>query len=244
MSNRLVSEVAEIGDISQGERKELFALFEECYESICYDRFCDDFFQKDHVVILKDRRSDRVKGFSTQQIEKWRWQGGIVRTVFSGDTIVHPDYWGEQELVRAWCRYASWVRAQDSSPLYWFLISKGYRTYLYLSLFCKRFYPHYDRKESSLADLAGYIANQKFGEFYDADRGVLSFAKSQGHLKPEFAEIPKNRIGHRHVAYFLKRNPGYIDGEELVCLAELSDQNVRSIAARYFLEPQAPRAVC
>jgi len=236
MTSRLISEVVEVGGVSTYEKDKLYALFEECYDSISYDRFCEDLSGKDHVIILRDRSSDAIRGFSTQQVETWLWKDKKLRTVFSGDTIVHPDYWGEQELVRGWCRYASWVRDQDGSPLYWLLISKGYRTYLYLSLFCRRFYPHHDQVEPDLAGIVAQIAPQKFGDLYDRERGILAFEQSQGHLKAAFADIPEKKKAHPHVAYFLKCNPGYVNGEELVCLAELSDANVRSIAARYFNE--------
>jgi hypothetical protein len=34
------------------------------------------------------------------------------------------------------------------------------------------------------------------------------------------------------VRFFLTRNPGYREGDELVCLAELAAANMRSLAAR------------
>jgi len=245
MIRRLRSEALQIVDVTERERQDLYRLFEKCYDAISYNTFCADFEEKDHLLILRDRSDDSIRGFSTQQIERWVIEGQSIRTVFSGDTIVHPDYWGEQELVKGWCRYASWVRNQNpGEPLYWLLISKGYRTYLYLSLFCRRFYPHFERTEPTLNRFAAEVATRKFGTSYDRDRGVLKFKTSRGHLKPEFAEIPDPRKQNDHVSFFLARNPGYTTGEELVCLAELSDENVQSIAARYFKDPQPPRMFC
>ena len=35
-------------------------------------------------------------------------------------------------------------------------------------------------------------------------------------------------------AFFLASNPGYVHGDELVCLTELSTENLRPIARRVF----------
>ena len=50
---------------------------------------------------------------------------------------------GEQALVGAFCHFAGGLKARDrEAPLFWFLISKGHRTYRYLSLFAHRYYPN------------------------------------------------------------------------------------------------------
>ena len=245
MTKKLWCEAVPVDRISSHHLKAMYALFEQCYDEITYQRFEEDFSKKEFVLLLRDRDANQIQGFSTQQVEEWKLGGKEIRTIFSGDTIIHPDYWGEQELVKGWCGHASWVRGMDpEKPLYWLLISKGYRTYLYLSLFCRRFYPHYQSEETDLKHIVAVVAREKFGDAFCVDRGVLTFSTSQGQLKPEYAGIPSNRKRHPHVAHFLKRNPGFASGDELVCLAELSDPNLRSYAARFFQQPRAPLAFC
>ena len=38
------------------------------------------------------------------------------------------------------------------------------------------------------------------------------------------------------VAYFLQCNPGYASGDELVCLCELSTDNMRPLTRRLFVQ--------
>ena len=92
-----------------------------------------------------DARDGTVRGFSTQRVLAATVEGTRVRAIFSGDTVIDRAYWGEQELVRGWSRFAGAVRAEaPETPLFWFLISKGYRTYLYLPLFFARYFPRHD----------------------------------------------------------------------------------------------------
>ena len=44
-----------------------------------------------------------------------------------------------------------------------------------------------------------------------------------------------------HVAFFLKRNPGHGDGDELVCLTELSDDNLTRAGRRMVAPVINPR---
>ncbi len=39
---------------------------------------------------------------------------------------------------------------EPATPLYWYLICSGYRTYLYLPLFYRQFYPRYDQPTPEL----------------------------------------------------------------------------------------------
>ena len=57
-----------------------------------------------------------------------------ITALFSGDTIVARECWNEQALTQIWGRLA--LALMDRYPpgtLYWFLISKGYKTYLLLT---------------------------------------------------------------------------------------------------------------
>ena len=156
-----------------------------------------------------------------------------MRAIFSGDTIIDRAFWGEQELVRAWCRFAGRIlAAEPDTPLYWFLISKGYRTYLFLPLFYREFYPrrgtvaaHF---EKGLIDL---LASERFGSDYDPRAGLIRFPESHGQLSSDLAEIPPGRREHPDVQFFLSRNPQYARGQELVCLARIHPDNMKSFAA-------------
>jgi hypothetical protein len=80
------------------------------------------------------------------------------------------------------------------------------------------------------------LARQRFGEAFDAERCVVSFPESRGHLKPALAEVAADEALRPDVAFFLRQNPGYRHGEELVCFTELALDNLRPLARRVFAQ--------
>ncbi len=122
----------------------MFDLFARHYDCVSWSRFNRDLEEKDCAILLRDCKG-RISGFSTQKVLRVVVQGISLRAVFSGDTIVDRVYWGEQELGKRWCRYVAGLYAEEpENRLFWFLISKGFRTYLYLPLFFHEFYPRWD----------------------------------------------------------------------------------------------------
>ena len=81
--------------------------------------------------------------------------------------------------------------------------------------------------------LARSIAERQFGNGYDATSGLIRFPNPCGQLKPDLADIPVGRSDDPHVRFFLKHNPGYADGDELVCLAEVSLENTVCVGRRW-----------
>ena len=158
-------------------------------------------------------------------------QGDVL---FSGDTIIDPAHWGSTELVYAFCGRAAEWRAETGRRLFWMLISKGHRTYLFLPIFAKRFFPHPEERELELELIAQASAQQLFGFDWDPQRGIVHFSESMGQLKPELAQTSWQRSRSPMVKFFLERNPGFADGDELVCITELSAENLKRAALRGF----------
>jgi hypothetical protein len=80
------------------------------------------------------------------------------------------------------------------------------------------------------------LAHQRFEEAYDSERGIVSFDRSRGHLRPMWAAVDPEEAARPDVAFFLRSNPGYTQGDELVCLTELSCSNLRPLARRVFAQ--------
>jgi len=218
------SEVVPVADV---DRERLFALYEMYYEGAERTRFVEDLEEKDCVILLID--GEEIVGFSTQRV----FADGRVRVLFSGDTIIHPQHWGTQELVRAWCRFAGRTKAEAPDvPLYWFLISKGHRTYLYLPLFFQRFHPSCDHQPDAFERaLMQRLGEGRYGSRFNARSGLIDEAAPLDRLRPEIDSAP-DRVRNRHVAFFLEKNPRYADGVELLCLTEIAAENMRSFARR------------
>ena len=244
MGHRLHSRIVTTSEISSAEAHEMFVIFARHYDCVTEEKFCTDLAEKDCVLMLRDDFG-RICGFSTQKLLRVSVGGLRVRAVFSGDTIVDRAHWGEQELGRCWCRYVSAIHDEEPDvPLYWFLISKGYRTYLYLPLFFERFYPNCEATTPEFEQsVLNALATAKFPLNYRPEAGVIEFPKSHGQLKPHLAEIPERRLGHPHVRFFLERNPRFASGCELACLAEISPSNMKLFAARIMQQSSIPGIV-
>ena len=217
---------------------EMYHLYARYYGGTSQQLFLKDLSQKSHVILLIDGEK-AIRGFSTVRKIETEFEGRPVRALFSGDTIVEDQFWGKNDLAQSWLKYAGKVkREHPQQPLYWFLIVKGQRTYRYLNVFSRTYFPalgvETPVREKKLMD---QLSLEMFGEAYDQKNGVLRFHQSQGHLREEWADIPKKDLRRPEVQFFLERNSGYRLGHELVCLCELSEENLKPLSRRIFSDP-------
>lgn len=230
-ATQLESSARLVSSLALSDRNAMHGLMTAHYEAVPWDRFQHDLSAKDEVLLLHDA-DGRLRGFTTLA---WnpagKFDDGDI--LFSGDTIIDRRCWGTQELVRAFCRRAGEWKAANGRRLFWFLISKGHRTYLYLPLFARRFHPHPEVGEPEWARLAGQVAGRLFGDSWKPEEGVIRFPSSLGHLREE---LDIGREKNPWVRYFLKCNPGYSRGEELVCFTEMDGSNLRRGALAAFRE--------
>lgn len=214
---------------------DMFTLYDRYYSGTSEKLFNSDLANKKYVILLRDKRGG-LQGFSTAVVGEHQFQGEKLRSFFSGDTIVDEKYWGQQALSTACFQLTGHIKAAEpGTPLYWFLLVKGHRTYRYLRAFFREFFPAYDRetplREKALMDL---LAHERYDDAYDSARGVVSFPTSHGHLKSSWADIPDKDRNRPDVIFFLEHNPDYVKGDELVCLTELAPSNLRPLAERLF----------
>ncbi len=214
---------------------DMFTLYSRYYDGTSEQLFRRDLAEKQYVIILHDENG-WLQGFSTAVVSEHQFQGERLRAFFSGDTIVDDSHWGQQALPISWFRLTGHIKAAEpETPLYWFLLVKGHRTYRYLPAFFYVFDPAYDRDTAPrVKALMDMLARDRFGDAYDSGRSVVSFATSHGHLKSSWADIPDKDRKRPDVIFFLERNPGYVKGDELVCLTELAPTNLRPLAERLF----------
>lgn len=216
----------------------LFQLFSHYYLHVDRASFERDQAEKDWVLLLDDAHGI-VQGFTTLKLYELTVLGRPVRALFSGNTIIDQAYWGETELVAAWCRFMARLKREALAvPLYWFLISSGYRTYLYLPLFFHDFFPRHDRATSEFEQtLIDTLGRRKFPDEYRD--GVVHVARPRECLRPELALPRATKRANPHVSFFFEKNPNCLRGDELVCVTEFSLANTRRLAysaARAILE--------
>jgi hypothetical protein len=230
---KLTGTMSKIDEISPDQITGMFRLMCNYYENLSPDRFRLDLEEKDRVLLLRDENGE-VRGFTTIKTYDFATDGIAVKLVFSGDTIVHHECWGDRELHRSWIRNVYDLAGVAERKTYWLLISKGYKTYRFLPVYFYRFYPSYEREipgfERKVRD--GFCREQ-YPDFYDSERGVLHFNGTRDYLKPGVADITPERLRDPHINYFVTQNPGHARGDELVCLAQLNADNIKPLGLRY-----------
>lgn len=231
---RLNYTLTPVDALSSEERKRMFALFAQSYAATSWERFSEDLSWKQYAGVLRDEEG-QIQGFTTIALNPHSFNADY-DILYSGDTIISPEHWGSQELVRGFCRTAGRFLSARRRRLYWYLISKGHRTYLYLPLFCRRFFPDRRGEDAELAKIAADCSRFLFADSWKEELGILQFAQSHGQLTPELARSTLERSGHEDIAFFLEKNPGFERGDELVCVTELSPENLRGIAKRYLID--------
>ena len=231
---RLQGRLVPVPDVTPTQRDALFALMDRHYENVRRRAFDADLDEKQWVILLSDPATEEICGFSTQVVLEAEAEGRPVRALFSGDTIIDRARWGDPALAHVWGRLAlSLIDAAPDAELYWFLISKGYKTYRFLPLFFRHFYPRFDHPTPpSARRVLDALARRKFPADYDAAAGVVRAGPHKDRLRPDVAEVTPERLRDPHVAFFVRRNPGHARGDELCCLAPLTRANFTAAAYR------------
>lgn len=232
-SRRLAGQIRSMGELDVEDKDRMFVLFSRYFRDVDRAGFERDLEEKEGCVLLRGGRSGRIQGFSTfVRIEKTVGREHLV-SVYSGDTIIDHKYWGETELFRVWGRYV--YELSENMPhasVYWFLITSGYKTYRFLPIFFREFYPTYTcATPANMQRRLDAFASHKFPTEYDARSGIVRLAGATP-LREGVADVTANRLKDPHVAHFVRTNPGYVNGDNLACLAKIDGANLTSAARR------------
>jgi hypothetical protein len=224
-----------IDRISPAEVLKMYAIFQRYYENADLDTFLRDMSKKTGVFLLH-RRSDReIVGFSTVAKMDLVIDGKPIKGVFSGDTIIERDYWGSRALPLAFFLYlVRVVLRHPLTPVFWLLISKGYKTYLLLANNFFRFYPHPDSRYQQYQPIIPQYCERLFPGYYDAKRGILDFGHDYQRLKADVAPINDDvRRASQAAAFFEACNPEWHRGTELPCVGRVGFTDAARYPFRY-----------
>ena len=212
-------------------RLDAWELFEAAYADADRERFEDDFSAKHRVILLR-AADGSLQGFSTVHLAALdRGRGTLV---FSGDTVIAPAYRGTKVLQRAFAALLAGEKLRrPTRPLYWFLISKGFKTYVMLAHAFPQAVPRRDRPgDGDLQRVLDEVARARFGGAYDPVRGVIRHRVAHEAVRDGRCAIDERARRDPDVAFFLQRNPGHADGDELACLARVRLRDVLREVAR------------
>lgn len=225
--------IVAVESLDEATRRAMARLYLDSYEGSSEAVFLQDLENKEKALLLYS--DETLVGFTTLKYYQRTWNGNPINIVYSGDTVVAREHWGQQALAFAWISYVGELRRElGQLPLYWFLLVKGHRTFRYMPVFGKSFYPHWSIDRSDLKPIADMLASEMFPDEYNPTSGVIEFAQSRGHLRPEIALPTADELERDGVRFFLERNPGFTRGHELVCLCEVEERNMKPLTLRLF----------
>jgi len=209
----------------------MFQLLSRHFDGVTRPQFARDLAAKNWAVLI--RRGARLVGFSTLLAYESSFEGEPVSVVYSGDTIVAPEAWGTTALARGWITAVNQLRERHPrGRYYWLLLTSGFRTYRFLPVFWREFFPRHDKPTpGGIQRLCDRLATERFGKQYDPASGLVRFDHPQ-RLHGKLKAIPPERLADPHIAFFLSRNPGHTQGHELVCLTELCPENLTAAGRR------------
>lgn len=217
--------------LGASQRDEMFALLARHFEGVARDQFECDLAEKNWVIEL--RRGSRLVGFSTLLVTETIFDDQPITVIYSGDTIVAPEAWGTAALARTWIDAVNRLRGGlPARRCFWLLLTSGFRTYRFLPVFWREFFPRFDGATPPAAQrLLIQLAQERYGGCFDARAGRVRFPRPQ-RLRGALAPIPPGRMRDPHVGFFVARNPGHEAGDELVCLTEIRETNLTPAGRR------------
>lgn len=224
------AELLDRSAIDPNHRRAMYRLLDSHFEGVTRDGFESDLHEKSHALLLLE--SGTLVGFTTLLIKRCTARTRPLTIVISGDTIVDPSAWGSLALLKAWLEAV--IRLHSNVPgreLYWLLIVSGFRTYRCLPVVFGEYTPGPQGAPLHLDRLRDDLAGEHFGDRFDRQRGIVKLNTPQS-LRSHLRDVPEQRQLDPHVRFFLNRNPGHEQGDELVCLTRIAEDNLTPVGRR------------
>lgn len=224
MRKALLAKTVKVKNIKPHEIDRMYALFSEYYSNHSLESFERDLFEKNHVIILRDKRDESLQGFSTLLRVPLMKEGQSVIGVYSGDTVINKEYWGSPALGIEFLKYLWKLKIKKlGTPVYWFLISKGYKTYLLMANNFSTYYPRFDQATPpAYKSLMNEFYIKKFGADYHEETGIITHKGISCALKEHIADITPELLKEPQIGFFQKMNPEWTRGDELTCVAKMT----------------------
>lgn len=221
---KLTASFKKTKNISVLQLLEMHKVFIKYYHNADLATFVTDMGKKTGVFIIQEKRTNKIVGFSTWTEFDLMQDGERAIGVFSGDTIIEKEYWGNTALQKAFAIQLLKTKIKNpKTPVYWLLISKGYKTYLLLTNNFPIHYPSYEKNNIKLEGVVDHYCKTLYPDAYNEEDKLLNFGEDYQFLKDDVAQITdamtKNDPNIRH---FTKLNPSWDKGVELPCAGEVT----------------------
>ena len=213
-----------IKHVSVPQLLEMHQVFIQYYHNAPLNSFVTDMGKKTGIILLQEKYSEKIVGFSTWTELDIIRNGERSIGIFSGDTVVEKKFWGNKELQKTFVKQLLKTKIKNpKTPVFWLLISKGYKTYLLLTNNFPKHYPSYKRNNIKLESIVDEYCEQLYPEAYNREKRLLNFGSDYQFLKDDVAEITPNMTeSNPKIRHFAKLNPSWQQGTELPCIGEVS----------------------
>lgn len=217
---KLNGRTVEVSALSEVHRRQMFVIMNDYYAGMSWDSFEKDLNEKNYVILLET--TTEIVGFSTLLCKTFEVQKKKVIGVFSGDTVLKKEYWGTPALGVRFLEYLGSLKLKHPfTPVYWFLISKGYKTYLLMANNFRDSFPRPERETPPFEqELRNQFYSEKFGDQYNPETGIVRFNTEDKCRLKEFVAPITDEMRERspRLRYFETLNPRWNEGDELACI--------------------------
>ena len=213
-----------VKNIDTDFRKKMYSLFEKYYKNAEYNRFCTYLDEKEFVLTMwsKIKHTKELIGFSSI-MRKTCYSPEPYVYIYSGDTVLDKTIWGGKYLQKSffWFILETKLLALNK-PVYWFLISKGHKTYLMMR---KNFPNSFPNRSQEIPKRIKAIMDQyyshKFQNAYSTETNLITCEQNSEATKMEYWDLKKDFQQDPDGEFFFKANPDFSKGVELACIAEI-----------------------
>jgi hypothetical protein len=221
--SKLKGTAVRVRNLTEQQKRQMFTLMNKYYEAVEWPIFTRDLEEKSKAILLRTE-DGKIRGFSTLRRIEVSLRGQFYGGMFSGDTVVEREFWGTRVLGRVFLRELFFEKLKAPwKPLYWLLMSKGYKTYL---LMANNFRTHFPRFEKDTPDNFLKLQRAFYTELYphnfDERTGLIHFDRGSMRLKSAIAPISEDLLAISRIEFFERRNPDWAQGTELACMAEMT----------------------
>jgi hypothetical protein len=211
----------------------MYRLMADHYEDVVRSDFERDLTEKQWVIVTSSPRQG-ILGFTTLMLLRAQCENEPVLALYCGDTVLDADIWGAGGWARAWGRLAARIAYETQpKPLYLLLLTATHRTYRFLPTFLKEYYPRPDAPTPPIyQNRIEALVHQKFPDEYDAVRGIVRTRRPLS-VRQKRVEMATMGMDDVFAKFFAKKNPGYLQGDYLVCIADLSPTNRTRLGQKF-----------
>lgn len=223
--SKISASVVAVNSLSESNIETMHKLMNTCYTGLSRENFKRDLEGKSHVIVINETVGGKIVGFSTLKTFSFQIDGIKSIGVFSGDTVVAKQYWGNVALQIAFLKHLCTLKWKNrDKKIYWFLISKGYKTFLLMANNFSNYYPSKDTPTPEpIAKAMNEVYQQLFPGRWQNTTGIIKHGE-EDYALTEGVAAPSQRLHetNENVKFFVENNPGWEEGDELACMAEMS----------------------